>query len=276
MGKLATVKNVLKAGGPLGLISAVKSKLLNEVFSTHYNWYLGKLVELRGNVVHINGCSFSVNSPIISTPFKSEFLFDNYEKQERQAINRFLDSTMPIVELGGSIGVVSCLANRKLSDPSQHVVIEANPVLIPLLEENRNRNGCKFTILPGAVAYGTRQVVFHSNSTNFVGSTALTHHANDTIVGDILEDVEVQTITLQSVLDQYGFDHCTLICDIEGGEAALIEHEFDLISRKVRTIIIEVHEYFLGEAGVRSLLPGLESLIIRCLSSNLETYVFQK
>jgi FkbM family methyltransferase len=276
MGKLATLKHVIKTRGALGVVSAVKYKLRNEVFSKHYNWWLGKLVELRGNIVHIDGCRFSVDSPIISTKFKSEFLFDNYEKPEREAVKRFLDSTLPIIELGGSIGVVSCLANLKLSDPGQHIVVEANPVLIPLLESNRERNRCKFTILPRVVAYGSQQAVFHSNSTNFVGSTALTHHASDMIVGDILEDVEVQTITLESVLDQYGFDQCTLICDIEGAEAELIEHEFDVIRRKVKTLIIEVHPYFLGEEGVKDLLARIEALGFHCDYHESETYVFQK
>jgi FkbM family methyltransferase len=266
----------METRGPLGVISAVKYKLLNEVFSKHYNWYLGKLIEVRGNVVRIDGCSFSVESPVISTRFKSEFLFDNYERPERQAVKRFLDPALPIVEFGGSIGVVSCIANSKLSDPSRHVVIEANPVLIPLLEANRDRNRCKFTILPRVVAYGGQQAVFHSNSTNFVGSTALTHHANDTIVGDVLEEVEVQTITLQSVLDQYGFDQCTLICDIEGGEAELIEYESDLIRRKVKTIIIEVHKYFLGDEGVIKMLDRLEALGFRDVYHESETYVFQR
>jgi FkbM family methyltransferase len=276
MAKLATVKHVLQTRGVRGFISAVKDKLSKEVFSLHYNWYLGKLIELRGNIVRIDGCSFSVDSPIISTKFKCEFLFDNYERPERQAVQRFLDPSLPLVEFGGSVGVVSCLANRRLSDPSQHVVIEANPDLIPLLKKNRDRNECKFTILPRVVAYGSEQVVFHSNKTNFVGSTALTHHANDTIVGDVLEDIEVQTITLQSVLDQYGFNQCTLICDIEGAEAELVEHEFDVIMEKVRVIIIEVHEYFLGKEGVRNLLARFEELGFRYAHHEQETYVFQR
>lgn len=276
MGKLATVKRVMQTRGVPGVISAIKNKLLNEVFSSHYNWYLGKLIELRGNIIRIDGCSFSVDCPIISTKFKSEFLFDNYEAPERRAVHRFLDPNLPLVEFGGSVGVVSCLANRRLSDPKRHVVVEANPALIPLLEANRDRNGCKFTVLPRVIAYGSEEAVFHSNSTNFVGSTALTHHANDTIVGDVLEDVKVQTISLQSVLEKYGFDRCTLICDIEGAEATLVEHEYEIIRDKVMTLIIEVHEYFLGKEGVKNLLARFDALGLHNVYNEGATYVLQR
>ena len=52
-----------------------------------------------------------------------------------------------IVEFGGGIGVISCLANRRIGQRDRHIVVEANPHLIPLLEKNRSLNRCAFTVV---------------------------------------------------------------------------------------------------------------------------------
>ncbi len=122
------------------------------------NLGFGKIVEIKGNVVLIDGCQFSVCSPEITTAFKRHFFFDNYEADERHALKHFLDPRLPVIELGGALGVIACLTNKRLNYPEKHVVVEANPGIIPLLKENRDRNNCQFTILNKAVAYGTDEV----------------------------------------------------------------------------------------------------------------------
>ena len=49
-------------------------------------------------------------------------------------IARSLRRDLPVVELGGSIGVVACVTNRLLKDRKAHLVVEANPLAIPHLE----------------------------------------------------------------------------------------------------------------------------------------------
>jgi 16S rRNA A1518/A1519 N6-dimethyltransferase RsmA/KsgA/DIM1 with predicted DNA glycosylase/AP lyase activity len=70
-----------------------------------------------------------------------------FEKHERETIKRCLDPNLPVVEVGGCIGVVACTTNRLLQEPSKHVVVEANPDLVPVLEANRQLNQCEFVVL---------------------------------------------------------------------------------------------------------------------------------
>ncbi len=70
-----------------------------------------------------------------------------YEEKERFASKRYIRRDVPVIELGGSLGVVSCLLNRRQRFPDHHVVVEANPANLLMLIENRDRNGCKFQIL---------------------------------------------------------------------------------------------------------------------------------
>ena len=201
-------------------------------------------------MVNIDGIMFSVNSPAITTRMKSRFLFDRYEQPEREAIRRFLSPDLPIIEFGGSVGVVACLANKRLRDPQQHVVIEANPDLLPLLEENRDCNDCHFTVLHRAVAYGSDEIIFHQNNDFWASSVqAVTSRT-----------VKVPTISLQQVIDQFGFDLCTLICDIEGGEIDLVQHEAETLRRRVAMLVIEVHPWCIREDVIDDMLHTLERI----------------
>src|ERR1051325_201510 len=100
---------------------------------------------------------------------KSRFVLNQYERPEREAITRYLDPSLPVVEFGACIGVVSCLTNKKLGNPQQHVVVEANPHLVPLLNKNREANHCEFTILHRAVGYGSNEIEFHLGGTFVTG-----------------------------------------------------------------------------------------------------------
>src|ERR1044072_4533763 len=173
--KLTTANRTLQASGLSGLKSvlsdkkqALYGKLYSRVAKTRWvwndHWWIGKLVEIRGNRVMVDGCEFGLDSPAISTSHKSRLFFDFvYEAPEREALRRDLNPELPVVDFGVSIGVIACLTNKKLNAPREHVVVEANPDLLPLLEENRDRNGCKVSILHRAIAPTTDKIKFHKN-----------------------------------------------------------------------------------------------------------------
>jgi FkbM family methyltransferase len=271
MGKLATVQRVFRTQGAAGIIAALRVKYLDKWLGKQHNWWYGRWVELWGNVATIDGCKFSLDSPAIATKIKSLFLFDEYEKPEREAIRRFLDPTLPVVEFGGSVGVVSCTTNRRLSDPRRHVVVEANPELFPVLKKNRDLNRCEFEVLPYMVGYGGDRAAFYASRANFLTSTSVPAASDGPV-----EVAEVKTISLRSILDQYRFDRCTLICDIEGGEADLIRNECVVLSERVSMLILELHEQQLGKERAGELLDELETLGFQIIHSTSDTYVFRK
>jgi len=86
MGKSATAKRLFRTQGIAGITATVKTKYFDKWLGKEHNWCYGKLVETWGNVIKIDGCAFSLDSPAIPTRVKSSFLFDEYEKPERQAI----------------------------------------------------------------------------------------------------------------------------------------------------------------------------------------------
>lgn len=191
----------------------------------------------------IDGCTFSLDSRVIGTGFKSRLLLGEHETGERAAIASELDPSIPVIELGGCIGVVASLTNRRLLRPDRHVVVEAHPDLLALLRRNRDRNGAGFEIVHAAVAYGCEAVEF-CESGNFLAGR-LSRHTGRRFT--------VPAVTLSSLLDRFGFERCTLICDIEGAEASLIEQDHPALASRVATLIIEWHPYVTGIDGVAAL-----------------------
>ena len=265
--KLDTAKHIYYSQGFAGISSVVKQKLsdFEQWFRTTelFHWYLGKGIELRGDMVRIDGLSFSVNNPAISTRMKRHFLSDQYEKPERTAIKQFLNADLPVVEFGGAIGVVACHANKMLRNPQHHVVIEANPDLLPLLEANRDRNGCRFTVLHRAIAYGSDEITFNINQDFWASNLGYSTNRS----------LRVPTISLQEIVKQFGFERCSLICDIEGAEIALVQHEAETIQRKVATLIIEVHPWCVQADIIDAMLHKLESIGFACVFRTSDNYV---
>src|SRR5689334_23255275 len=134
-------------------------------------------------------------------------MFLPVSKMQRETLERYLKPERPVVELGASIGVIACLANKRLTDPQRHVVVEANPDLLRLLEENRDRNACRFSVMHGALGYGAQETRFYQHGDFLCGSLQHASH----------KYVSVKTLSLGDVLDNFNYQPCTLICDIEGG-----------------------------------------------------------
>jgi len=267
--KVGTARRVLKDKGWRG-VAAVLSEKARAACTSLYYWcryhLTGKIVELKGNLVALDGCLFSVDHPAISTAIKGCVFIGEYERPERMMLRKFIEPKWPLIELGGCIGVVSCLANKVLLNPRDHIVVEANADLIPLIEKNRDRNGCRFTVLHGAIAYGTNEVDFHVERCDVVKSRLGLGTG---------ESIKVPTISLQRIIDEYGFERCNLICDIEGAEIDLINNEASLLSSRVSTLIIEIHKDLLQEQDLIALFSKLKRMGFSEVQKESDTYVFR-
>ena len=160
-----------------------------------------------------------------------------------------LVADLPVIELGGGIGFVSCYINRKLAHPRDHIVVEANPELIPTLETNRRLNRREFQIRSAALAYGPEETVL-----------AIRSWVVSMVGGHGTRQVPVATTTLAQLLRESGFAHINLVVDIEGGEADLVEHEGSVLSERVRTLILETHPPFTGEERAARMIAAIGAL----------------
>lgn len=245
-----------------GLLMLYPRRFYGKIKSFDNFW--GQVVALRGDKAKIDGLNFTV-VPTIPKKEKAQFLFDRYERPERVAIKKFLDFSEPVIEFGGNVGVVSCVVNKKLVNPERHVVIEANPDLIPFLERNRKINDCRFQIVNAAVAHGVNEVTFNI-SENILASSVQ-------VKGE--RSITVPAVNLESLIEEYKFTSCTLVCDIEGGEIELVNCEPEILKEKVSTFFVEVHAKFTGQTAVDNLIKKLEGLGFKAVFNRWSNIVFQ-
>ena len=194
-------------------------------------WLLGKVIELRGNVTHLDGCTFYLDSSFIDTKLKSRFLLKSWEMETRYLIKKYLPNHLPIIEFGACMGVVSCITNKLLTDPDSHIVVEANRNLIPIIKMHREKNDCRFKIMNAAIAYGTKKTSFYMDQRINEGST----------IRRTSEPITVPAISLKAILQQGEFSKASLICDIEGSEIDLFANEGSVISDHIERVVLEIH-----------------------------------
>jgi FkbM family methyltransferase len=131
-------------------------------------------------------------------------LFDLYETPERRLCQKFLLPEDDVLELGGCLGIVSCKAASKLGPRQRHVIVEANPTLIPIISTNLRRNGFHSQIVHAAIGAGDR-VTFN----------AATHVIDSETSGEVRNErsVVVETVSASALEEKYG-TFSVLVCDI--------------------------------------------------------------
>lgn len=227
------------------------------------NDFVGRYVELTGDRVRIENLIISVNSPAVPRRNKSQLIQGRYERPERNAIKHYLPLDKPVIELGGSIGVVACMTNQLLHHPHDHVVVEANPNMVKTLEYNRHINQCHFDIIRKAIAYDRDVVSFYESG------------FSSSIMAVSDKEIQVPTIRLGDIVATKNWQIFSLICDIEGAEVDVIAHELELLANRVVMFIIELHPNMVGVATVEKMLTQLDSIGFEKVSQENDVYVFR-
>ena len=262
--KARVLSRAFQQDGARGVLDVVAQKL-RSTWRRGEVWQVGRFVGMPTDIVRLDGCKFLIAKDRVPANVVDLLLSDLYEEPERKALSRFIDPELPVVELGACIGVVSCLTNRRLRRPERHVVVEANSALLPLLEDNRARNGCQFKIINAAVSYGAETIAFNVDD-NILASSV---HGGE-------RQVVVATVTLERLLNEHGFERATLICDIEGAELQLVEHELQTIRERISTIVMELHDRIVGQEPTQRMLASLESAGFKIVSRDGDVVVLQK
>ncbi|WP_299213011.1 FkbM family methyltransferase [uncultured Aquimarina sp.] len=178
-----------------------------------------------------HGVSISIPFSLTSFKFRGRFVFNTYETEEAEYLSKYLSPDATVIELGGCLGFVSCLTNKILNDKARHLVLEANPNLIPWIQKNKEENGCFFSI-ENVVITKEKEIPFY---------------IHDLIVGGSLKrktgnQVNIPGTTFDSLQKKYALTFDTLIMDIEGGELELFRNHKEEIA-KFKMIFFEVHPF---------------------------------
>ena len=125
------------------------------------------------------------------------------ELPEQVLMDQYIGADSVVLELGARYGSVSCIINRKLEDPRNQVSVEPDSSIWGALERNRDKNGCAFHILKGAISKKPLKLVDRDYASHSVqvaeGSAAA-----------------FPVFSLEEVEKLYNLEFNTLVADCEG------------------------------------------------------------
>jgi len=155
-----------------------------------------------------------------------------YEGSEAQAVLRRIKPGFKVLELGGGMGYISALCAR-LSGAENVVTVEANPLMLPVIRANLDRNGYQAaTLIHGAVtgdAVEGKSLLFQQGG-QFWGSAIAGADADPDKV------VEVPLLRISDLLAEHKPQ--AVIMDIEGAEQHLFDKKWP---HHVRLVMMELH-----------------------------------
>ena len=199
----ARVKNIF--------IAAISSKFLAKVISRIFN----------DRIPHQLGTRIYTRSERISSKTIISILFGFYERAEIDQIKTYLDNSLPVIELGSSIGVGTL--QILLRQPTNRCIcVEADPELFSILKYNIHYNfgeTDRVTLLNNVIDYSGEHTVQFQPSVDNLSGHIRSPSSNDSPANFTQC---VPTSTLSHILEQYNIDKFNLVIDIEGAETGLI------------------------------------------------------
>ena len=175
-----------------------------------------------------------------------------YEEPERKLLPGLLKPSQRILEVGTAAGLVSLTA-AAIVGAENVLTFEANPDILADARENFRRNGfaaidARFGVLENIRAYEAGRTLPFCIARQF-WSSRLGAKADNPKISSV---VEVPTFCLEREILAHAAD--VLICDIEGGEADLL-NETDLPG--VSLIVMETHYRYAGRLQIDAMIRSL-------------------
>jgi FkbM family methyltransferase len=212
--------------------------LVNHFSSRFIRPVIGFGFDLAGGIYRVEGCRFEIPVRLTDRTYRSAFVLGEYEAGERRLIREFLRADDRVIELGGCIGVLSCLVNSQLSSPCRHLVVEANPELIPLLKRHRQLNRACFAIEECAVSIQPEITISVHRF--------MTH--GGIFTQDGARRIRVRGRSLADLHASHGPFNVLLI-DVEGSELEILRISSALLLQ-YRLVIVELHKELVGAEGL--------------------------
>ncbi len=184
-----------------------------------------------GDFVH-RGLRLSIPSSV-KRDVRHMIVSEDYENEEFELITKWLPRDLPVIEFGGCLGVVSAHIRRSIAADAQLIVVEANPEIVDVCEQNAKRQApdSPTRVICGAIAYGVAEVSFQMRRNLHVSRIA------DDGEGNFV----CPAFTLEKIVEELQSNGpFALVCDIEGGEYEMMATDTSVLAR-CQTAIVETH-----------------------------------
>ncbi|WP_259777961.1 FkbM family methyltransferase [Aliiroseovarius crassostreae] len=211
------------------------------------------------------------NDPRYLTPARRRALRSNaYEEREADAVKATVNRDDVVLELGAGMGFMSTFMARKMKVKEVHAY-EANPHMIPYIEEVYRENGVETAHIHNAILGKRKGATKFYVRSNFLASSLEENPKGEK--AEVTDVVDVEVRNFNTVLKE--LKPTVLVCDIEGAEADLLPGA-DLSG--LRAAVIELHPQWIGQTGVQAVFDTMHKAGLTYFprQSNAKVVTFKK
>lgn len=237
--------------------------LLHHLMQEFQLRYRFKYVLPKIQEITLEGLKFDVSG--LSTKIRNRLLSGAYEAHEKEMCFDFLTSQDSIVEIGGAIGFIGLVCQRKIG-VREYACFEANPGTYEILKRNYQLNGLEPRVWNMALAHSDGHVDLEVGG-DFWENTICYNSGRDSGV----KTVRVPAAALPTLLATAGGQPNVLIIDIEGAEQFI---DLSQVPESISKVIIELHPKVLGPEVTYNIVAGFIGLGFRVAREQEDTFVF--
>lgn len=186
----------------------------------------------------------------LPSALNGSLLFGIYESAEVRFVQKYFTGQQSLVELGGSLGIVTSHALRVAGETARLVSVEPRADLIPFLRRNvaaHKKPRQNVSVVQAAVGDTNGPVRLALSARTDSGRVTSSHGAGT---------VEVPGRRLSSLVEEHGIGEFALISDIEGAERHVLWGDEEALS-SCRLVMFELHG---SEGEVRRMIERLNEL----------------
>jgi FkbM family methyltransferase len=224
----------------------------------HFKYVLPKIQEIT-----LEGLRFDVSS--LSPKIRNRLMNVGYEQHEKVMCQDFLTPHDSVVEIGGAIGFIGLICQKKIGIKS-YTVFEANPATFQILKRNYELNGLTANVHNVALAHADGEVELDVGSDFWENSIIY-----DKNPAKGCKTVRVPAASLSTILKLAKGKPNVLIVDVEGAEQFI---DFTQIPEEINKIIIELHPKVIGQETTYNIVANLVIKGFRVAREQEGTFVF--
>ena len=209
-----------KSGKPLLILISLAAALVLAIVSAGCIDEISPLpdeVKVRGNIISVDPVLMS--SDVITNLLLSP---NEYEKEAFETVEKYLPRDDPVIEIGIGPGTLAAYINKHLRIKTDHIAIESNPYLLPLLEKTKAANQLGTRFINGAIGYDSDTVPVRITK-NFLESNISPTKSEETV--DVPAYTLQETVAASDFLDKGGV---TVVVEINGIWKDILTNEPDL------------------------------------------------
>lgn len=223
----------------------------------------------------IDGVSFKIRDTPYSFGTKRALKTGNYEVSERHLLQQQIRQGDIVIEMGGSVGVLTAILAHHTGSNGLVVSVEAAENITAYSKTWLEAKGnIKVLTGFGFPVFSVNKKIKINSFDQQGGSLGgrLSFDVNENAIGDGTAE---GTYDIEKIMQQFSISPTVLVIDVEGSEKIIITDK-PAYPASVRVILMEMHTYMYGEAARKQIIQRIVDEGFRVVNDENDVYLFER